>query len=111
MAADVDFSGQSRERDVALNVERDIEREVRREVHREVPRHQVDRPDADPRVVKDTAGVHWRVTEVCGREVPGARGDACLVFESDCAIRRVWHYPERWRELPAPELIEVSWNR
>jgi len=90
--------------------DRQVEREVRREVHREVPARRGGRA-ADPRVVKDASGTRWRVTEVSGQFVPGARGDACLVFESDAAIRRVWHYPEHWRDLPAPELIEVSWNR
>ena len=89
------------------------EREVEREVHREVPR------DGGPSVapprgeayVLDASGVRWRVSEVSGRAVPGARGETCLVFESDTAIRRVWHYPPTWRELPAPELIRVSWGR
>ena len=64
-----------------------------------------------PHTVKDAAGVRWRVTEVCGEGIPGARGDSCLVFESDNAIRRVWHFPPSWRDLPGPELIRVSWGR
>ena len=96
MGVDVDFQGR--------------DREVEREIHREVPADRDD-PGAAARVVKDATGTRWRVTEVSGRFVPGARGEACLVFESDCAIRRVWHYPPLWRDLPAPDLIEVSWNR
>jgi hypothetical protein len=93
--------------------DREVEREVHREVHREIPRRRADHDasDSDPRVVKDASGTCWQVTEVSGRSVPGARGETCLIFESDAAIRRVWHYPEHWRDLPAPDLIEVSWNR
>ena len=96
MGVDLDFQGR--------------DREVEREVHREVPRDRADPADAE-RVVKDASGTRWRVTEVSGRFVPGARGEACLVFESDCAIRSVWQYPRRWRELPPLDLIQVSWNR
>ena len=91
--------------------QRPRDREVEREIHREVARDQADRPDAAPRIVRDAAGTHWQVTEVSGQLVPGARGESCLVFESEGAIRRVWHYPPQWRELPAPELIEVSCSR
>ena len=97
MAGDGDFKGR--------------DREVEREVHREIPRGRVDALADEPRLVSDSSGTCWRVSEVSGRYVPGAQGEACLVFESECAIRRVWHYPEQWRELSVPELIEVSWNR
>ena len=95
--------------DVGFLQQRD--REVEREVHRDVPRDADASPVADPRVVRDDSGTRWRVSEVRGDDVPGARGDACLIFESDCAIRRVWHYPPTWRELPPPDLIRVSWGR
>ena len=87
------------------------DREVERPVHREVPWRRADHSAADPRIVKDASGTRWQVTEVSGRYVPGARGDPCFIFESDAAIRRVWHYPRHWRDLPAPDLIRVSWNR
>ena len=87
------------------------DREVDREVHREVPRDREPAVSLAPHVVKDASGTRWRVTEVSGRYVPGARGESCLVFESEAAIRRVWHYPPTWRDLPEPELIEVSWGK
>ena len=90
---------------------RGLDREVEREVHRELPRDRSDPAGAGARVVEDGAGTYWQVREVSGRSVPGARGESCLVFESEFAIRRVWHYPAQWRELPAPDLIAVSWNR
>lgn len=55
--------------------------------------------------------VIWRVTERDARGEPGARGDRCLVFACDSAVRRVWDYPAGWRELPAEELIALSWRR
>ncbi len=87
------------------------DREVEREVFREISRERAPEESAPPRSVDDASGTCWRVTEVSGRAVPGARGDACLVFESDAAIRRVWDYPTSWRELPGPDLIRVSWGR
>jgi hypothetical protein len=95
--------------DVIFLQQRD--REVEREVFREVSRERTADQPAPPYVVKDASGTRWRVTEVNGHDVPGARGEACLVFESDAAIRRVWDYPSSWRELPAPDLIRVSWGR
>ena len=90
------------------------DREVEREVFREVARD-TEREDApatvSPHMVRDASGIRWRVTEVRGDQVPGARGGACLVFECDTAIRRVWHYPAAWRDLPPTELILVSWGR
>ena len=59
----------------------------------------------------DPDGVTWTVTEVDGATVPGARGPACLVFQADHAIRRVWHYPDDWRGLPPEALLAVSWRR
>ena len=87
------------------------DRVVEREVFREIPRDTASDEPTPPHVVKDASGNRWRVTEVSGRFVPGAQGEACLVFESDCAIRRVWHYPPTWRDLPEPELLRVSWGR
>lgn len=87
------------------------EREVEREVFREISRERDADDLAPPLTVRDAAGTRWRVTEVRGQHVPGARGSACLVFESDSAIRRVWDYPPSWRELPPADLIQVSWGR
>ena len=87
------------------------DREVEREVFREVSREHEAGGSASPHIIKDASGTRWRVTEVRGREVPGARGEACLVFECDTAIRRVWDYPSAWRDLPPSDLIRVSWGR
>lgn len=61
-------------------------------------------------VTFDRDGVRWRVYEESGAVVPGARGSACLVFDSDAVIRRVWNYPTEWRALSAAELIAISWG-
>ena len=86
-----------------------------REVERRVFRDERGGDDAERSasclVVNDATGTRWRVTEISGHYVPGARGESCLVFESDCAIRRVWDYPRSWRELPGPDLLRVSWGR
>jgi hypothetical protein len=50
------------------------------------------------------------VYEESGAVVPGARGSACLVFDSDAVIRRVWNYPTDWRALSAAELVAISWG-
>ena len=59
----------------------------------------------------DGEQVLWRVTEHDGRTVPGSRGERCLIFASDWAIRRVWDYPLGWRDLPPAALAVVSWGR
>lgn len=50
------------------------------------------------------------VVEVGTDAVPGARLDRCLLFVTDRAIRRVWHYPGHWRELDDAELVALSWS-
>jgi hypothetical protein len=59
----------------------------------------------------DAALVRWRVTEHDARGEPGARGDWCLVFSCEDAVRRVWGYPPDWRDLSAEGLIALSWRR
>jgi hypothetical protein len=44
-------------------------------------------------------GEPWEVHEVDARDVPGAQGLACLIFESVDRIRRVWFFPPNWYEL------------
>lgn len=46
----------------------------------------------------------WRVREVPTAHLPGARGDRCLIYESDSVIRRVWSYPDDWTALPEETL-------
>ena len=59
----------------------------------------------------DDEGVLWTVTERDAEDVPGSRGPRCLVFASSEALRRVWLYPEGWRDLLTPSLIALSWSR
>ena len=59
----------------------------------------------------DRDGLTWEVREVEGADVPGARGGACLVFESPVVIRRVWDVPPNWRAMSADELSELSWHK
>ena len=61
-------------------------------------------------IVADADGMVWRVTEHDARLIPGRRGDHCLVFSCSLAVRRVWDYPAGWRDLPAAQLMEVSWR-
>ncbi len=63
------------------------------------------------RVFLDGGGVEWEVLEVEGAEVPAARGERCLIFRSTGTVRRVWHYPETWTAMSAPELVNLSWSR
>jgi hypothetical protein len=58
----------------------------------------------------DRHNVRWRVTERDTRHDPGARGDSCLVFSSDGAIRRVWIYPANWQAMSDSELEALSWS-
>ena len=69
-------------------------------------------PRARPRgrVFVDRARVEWRVEEVPAAAVPAAKRPACLVFQSEAAIRRIWHYPPNWRQLTDAELELLSWE-
>jgi hypothetical protein len=59
----------------------------------------------------DAHGVCWRVVERDARGDPGARGEWCLIFSCDEAVRRVWDYPAGWRDLSAEALMTLSWGR
>jgi hypothetical protein len=59
----------------------------------------------------DNDAVLWTVTECDALDVPGKRGDRCLIFASSDAVRRVWEYPADWRELLTPSFIALSWSR
>jgi hypothetical protein len=69
------------------------------------------RPETGSVVFFDGGGRRWQVTEASGATVPAARGPSCLIFASSEAVRRVWDYPDDWRELSAEELLAVSWRR
>ena len=63
------------------------------------------------RVIRDPAGfVVWRVVEVDTTGLPGARRDACLLFDGAQGVRRVWHYPANWDTLSDAELLALSWS-
>ena len=59
----------------------------------------------------DAENVFWHVTERDSRLDPGARGDWCLVFSCDGAVRRIWDYPREWRDLAPDALLALSWRR
>jgi hypothetical protein len=47
----------------------------------------------------EVAGTIWNVREVDGRNVPGAWGETCLIFESQEIVRRFWIFPANWWTL------------
>ena len=59
----------------------------------------------------DDRGMLWRVTERDARLDPGALRESCLIFASADAIRRVWFYPDDWRQLDPDALSRLSWAR
>ncbi|MGE5102386.1 MAG: hypothetical protein ACM3SX_20565 [Deltaproteobacteria bacterium] len=50
---------------------------------------------------------HWTLREMDTRAVPGARARTCLICESTEVIRRLWNYPNDWRELDDFELADL----
>ena len=60
---------------------------------------------------QDSAGVAWRVFELPAGSAGKASWSACLIFESDNAVRRVRQYPPHWSALSALDLERVSWER
>jgi len=62
------------------------------------------------RAFRDEAGTVWTVTEGSWRAVTGAE-QACLLFSSDAAVRRVKNVPENWNSLTDTELSALSWSR
>ncbi len=49
-------------------------------------------------------GVEWQVHEVSAGHVPGSRRDRCLIFDSEGVVRRLWEYPDDWRDLSDEDL-------
>ena len=55
-------------------------------------------------------GSSWKVREFTGQGA-GLNGDgACLVFESDGAMRRIRTFPDNWQELEPDALMRLSWK-
>jgi hypothetical protein len=44
-------------------------------------------------------GVAWHVREMDATNVPGTRGDRCLVFDCEGIVRRAWRFPRTWAQL------------
>jgi hypothetical protein len=64
----------------------------------------ISRPDE--RIIR--RGAHeWRIREMNAGGIPGALGSRCLICESDDIVRRIWTYPDNWRDLPDDELLRV----
>jgi hypothetical protein len=53
-------------------------------------------------------GTVWEVREREAHGIPGARGNACLIFEAPERIRRVWVFPASWRELDDSALWHLA---
>ena len=55
-------------------------------------------------------GSHWTVHEISG---PSDRPWATrsLIFVGDQGFRRVYTYPDNWRELAADALYQLSWGK
>ena len=47
------------------------------------------------------------VAEADARDVPGAQGPNCLIFETEALMRRIWHYPADWNQLEDSRLIAL----
>lgn len=58
---------------------------------------------------RDPSGARWSVWERDTRLDPGHRAASCLIFAHEETVRRVWSYPDNWRELSPAELFELSW--
>jgi hypothetical protein len=63
--------------------------------------------DSRRRVADPHSGSVWEVWELDTTGQPGARGERCLVFDAGDIVRRVWHVPERWADLPDAELLAL----
>ena len=71
--------------------------------------HQSSQPAQPALLFVDPAdGRRWTVVEQPGDRIPGARGPSCLCFQAQDIFRRVWRFPENWRELSAAELGTLS---
>jgi hypothetical protein len=61
---------------------------------------------SDERIIR--RGAHeWRLREMNAGAVPGAHAARCLICESDDVVRRIWSYPDNWRELGDEDLLRL----
>jgi hypothetical protein len=55
----------------------------------------------------DASGHWWNIFERDARAVPGSTNDRCLIVDGGYICRRLWHYPDNWRELDVDELLQL----
>jgi hypothetical protein len=65
---------------------------------------------APRRAFRDRDGLTWVAHELTVGPVAWAPAPGCLIFHSESAVRRVWHYPADWHALPDAELEALSWS-
>jgi hypothetical protein len=56
-------------------------------------------------------GTRWRVREARAHGVPGAQASSCLIFDGGSVCRRLWKFPERWKELSDNTLLDIMERR
>jgi hypothetical protein len=59
------------------------------------------------RYLVDPQGREWRVFEWTAGDVSPAAGQASLIFDADGIVRRLWRYPDGWRELSDEALLAL----
>lgn len=59
------------------------------------------------RTIRDSSGTVWQIAELDARDVPGALGPHCLIFDSQAICRRYWSYPADWFELSDVRLLNL----
>jgi hypothetical protein len=55
-------------------------------------------------------GTRWTVHEVSG-SIDRPWAGKSLIFVSDDGFRRVYNYPQNWRDLTPEALLDLSWKR
>jgi len=56
-------------------------------------------------------GTRWRVREARAHDVPGAQASSCLIFDGGSVCRRLWKFPERWKEFSDDTLLDIMEQR
>jgi hypothetical protein len=51
-------------------------------------------------------GTNWTVRE----QSASPDRESCLIFDCDCASRRVRGFPTNWRDLDSVSLVALSWK-
>ena len=69
---------------------------------------------APPSPIRTFEARDGQLWHVCERTAPAeiwARHSSYLLFESGCVLRRVWHFPHDWADLPDEELEAICERR